>query len=220
MRSFETRLFETAVRFDAKVVAALLAGFSVFTLSALLASSGEVPGWEEWVFHAINDLPDFLLAPMWLLQLSGLIFAPLVAAAVAFWCRRFPLAVGLVALFPIKLLVEKQVVKVIIERERPGTSICELDETCANFRDAPLQGLSFVSGHAIIVWAMCALLWVHVPTRWRWLLVAMAMANGVARIYLGAHNPLDIVGGAGVGVVLGALLAIVTGPPAPEADRA
>lgn len=213
MKSIKTRYLEIAVRFDARVVAVLLAGLSVFTVAALLASSGEVPGWEKRIFHAINDLPDVLLGPMWLLQLSGLIFAPLAVAAVALWKRRLLLAVGLAVLIPLKLLVEKQVVKAIIERERPGTSICNLDETCANFRDAPLEGLSFVSGHAIIVWAMCAMLWSHVPSRWRWTLVALAIANGVARIYLGAHNPLDIVGGAGVGLMIGVLLSIVTGPP-------
>lgn len=219
MKSIESRYLETVVRFDARVVAALLAGLSVSTVAAFLASSGEVPGWEASIFHAINDLPDALLVPMWLLQLSGLIFAPLAVAAVALWKRRWPLALGLAALIPLKLVVEKQVVKAIIERERPGTSICDLDETCANFRDAPLEGLSFVSGHAIVVWAMCAMLWTHVPTRWRWTLVALAVANGVARIYLGAHNPLDIVGGAGVGLMIGVLLAVVTGPPRTDGGK-
>ena len=60
---------------------------------------------------------------------------------------------------------------------------------------------------------MATLLWPYLPGRWRWLPVAVALANAVARIYLGAHNPLDVVGGAGIGVALGALLTMVVGSP-------
>ena len=192
---------------------ALIGGAVVAVVSAIIASSGDVAGWEEEIFHAINDLPDWLRAPMWVAQLAGLLLLPLVVAIVALVFRRFRLAIALVALIPLKLLVEKSVVKQLVERERPGTSICQLDETCGNFRDAPLEGLSFVSGHAIIAWAVATLLWPYLPGRWKWLPVAVAFANAVARIYLGAHNPLDVVGGAGIGVALGALLTMAVGSP-------
>jgi undecaprenyl-diphosphatase len=41
----------------------------------------------------------------------------------------------------------------------------------------------------------------------------LAALNGVARVYLGAHNPLDVVCGAGVGVALGGLLSYAVGVP-------
>lgn len=171
-----------------------------------------MPGWEQEIFDAINGLPDWLEAPMWVFQLAGLLFAPLVVAAIAAAMRRWRLAAALVVLVPIKLLVEKGVVKQLVERERPGTSICGLDETCADFRgDVPLEGLSFVSGHAIIAWAVVTLLWAVLPGRWRWVPVAVAVLNAVARVYLGAHNPLDVIGGGAVGVVVGVLLAFATG---------
>ena len=101
--------------------------------------------------------------------------------------------------------------------DRPGTSICHLDTTCGHFRDVPLEGLSFVSGHAIIAWAVATLLWPYLPGRWRWLPFGLAVANAVARVYLGAHNPLDVIGGAGIGVALGALLTMIVGSPVYEA---
>jgi undecaprenyl-diphosphatase len=137
---------------------------------------------------------------------------PLVVAAVAAHFRKWWLVAGLVALVPLKLIVEKAVVKQLVERERPGTTICgypdDFDETCGNFRDVPLEGLSFVSGHAIIAWGVAALLWPVLPGRWRWLPIAIATLNAIARVYLGAHNPLDVVGGAAIGIALGAVISL------------
>jgi glycosyltransferase 2 family protein len=51
-----------------------------------------------------------------------------------------------------------------------------------------------------------ALAWVttpYLPRRWRilpWIVVALV---AFARIYLGAHNPLDVIGGLGMGVAIG-----------------
>ena len=42
-----------------------------------------------------------------------------------------------------------------------------------------------------------------------WVVVAL---NGLARIYVGAHNPLDVIGGIGVGLVIaGVLNALLVG---------
>ena len=110
--------------------------------------------------------------------------AGVVVAAVAAYFRKWWLVAGLVALVPLKLIVEKAVVKQLVERERPGTTICgypdDFDETCGNFRDVPLEGLSFVSGHAIIAWGVAALLWPVLPGRWRWLPIAIATLNAIA----------------------------------------
>jgi undecaprenyl-diphosphatase len=46
------------------------------------------------------------------------------------------------------------------------------------------------------------------PGRWRWLPIAIATLNAIARVYLGAHNPLDVVGGAAIGIALGAVISL------------
>jgi undecaprenyl-diphosphatase len=199
---------------------ALIGGTIVAVVSALIVRNGDVPGWEQGIFHAINDLPDWLRAPMWVFQLAGLLLVPLVVAVGALVFRRFRLAIALVVLIPLKLFVEKAVVKQLVERQRPGTSICHGDVTCGHFRDVPIVGPSFVSGHAIIAWAVATLLWPYLPGRWRWVPVGVALANAVARVYLGAHNPLDVVGGAGIGVALGALLTMIVGSPVPQRSAA
>ena len=195
------------IAFAIAVTVALVAG--------LVASTGEVPGWEQSIFHAINDLPDWLEQPMWVFQLAGLLLVPLVVAVIAAAFKQWWLAIALVIFIPLKLLVEKGVVKQLVERERPGTTICgydadnpeAFDASCAHFRgDVPLEGLSFVSGHAIIAWGIAALLWTVLPGRWRWVPVGIAALNAIARVYLGAHNPLDVVGGGAIGVAIAALL--------------
>lgn len=194
-------------------VAALVGGAVLAIAAGVVASSGDVPAWEASVFHAINDLPDALRGVMWVFQLAGLLFVPLGVAAVALVLRRFRLAAALVVLIPLKLFVEKQVVKQLVERQRPAMSICGGDVSCGNFRDVPSSGLSFVSGHAVVAWGVATLLWPYLPGRWRWVPVAVALLNAVARVYLGAHNPLDVVGGAAIGVALGAALTLATGLP-------
>ncbi len=57
-----------------------------------------------------------------------------------------------------------------------------------------------------------------VPRRWLlpiWLVVVL---NGFTRIYVGAHNPLDVVGGTGLGLVIGGpLYAWLASPDPAEA---
>ena len=119
----------------------------------------------------------------------------------------------LVLLIPLKLLVEHEVIKKMIDRQRPATSICDGDLTCGNFRgDVSFVGESFVSGHAIITGAVATLLFFYLNRTGRIVVLAIAILNGIARVYLGAHNPLDVVGGLAVGVCIGALLLFVIEP--------
>ncbi len=108
-------------------LAALLGGTAVAIVAGVIASDGTVPGWEQAIFHGINGLPDWLRAPMWVFQLAGLLLVPLVVAIGALAFRRYRLAIALLAFIPLKLIVEKGVVKNLVERRRPGTTICHLD---------------------------------------------------------------------------------------------
>jgi membrane-associated phospholipid phosphatase len=39
--------------------------------------------------------------------------------------------------------------------------------------------------------------------------IVLAVCNAVARVYLGAHNPLDVAGGAAIGLIIAAVLDMI-----------
>jgi undecaprenyl-diphosphatase len=117
--------------------------------------------------------------------------------------RRWRLAAALVLVVPLKLVLER-VAKQLVQRQRPGTTVPD-----AILRGVPHHGLSFTSGHAIITFAIAGLLVLVLPRRWGVVAFVLATCNGLARVFLGAHNPLDVVGGAAIGLAIAAVLDIV-----------
>jgi membrane-associated phospholipid phosphatase len=188
------------IRRDLVVLAASLA---VFAGCALLVADGRVGPIERAAFHAVNGLPDWLYSPMLLFQYLGVLAMPLVVAVGALVVRRWRLAAALVLVVPLKLALERAV-KLLVQRERPGTTVPD-----AVLRGVHSAGLSFVSGHAIITFAIAGLLGLVLPRRWAVVAFVLATCNAVARVYLGAHNPLDVVGGAAVGLAIAAVLDLV-----------
>jgi membrane-associated phospholipid phosphatase len=178
----------------------LVASLAVFAACAVIVADGRVGPAERAVFHAVNGLPDWLYLPMLLFQYLGVLAMPLVVAAGALAFRRWRLAAALVLVVPLKLAAERAV-KLLVERERPGTTVPD-----AILHGVPSAGLSFVSGHAIITFAIAGLLVLVLPRRWGILAFVLATLNAVARVYLGAHNPLDVVGGAAIGLAIAAVL--------------
>jgi undecaprenyl-diphosphatase len=58
----------------------------------------------------------------------------------------------------------------------------------------------------VITAAIAGILTPVLPGRWKvvpWVVVAL---NGFARIYVGAHNPLDVVGGIALGLAIACVL--------------
>ena len=186
-----------------------VAAAAATALCAWAVSGGTVGPIERAVFRFVNGWPDGLRPFIYGFQLLGVLGVPLAVAAVALIFRSWRLALGLVLLVPAKLLVEKDVLKALVRRERPGTTVPD-----AVLRDVPSAGPSFPSGHAIIAFGIVVLLAPYL--RHRWLLavvIALAVLNSLARVYLGAHNPLDVIGGAFAGVTIGALLNLALGVP-------
>lgn len=181
-------------------------GLALVVPSAVVASTSEVPAWEQDVFRVINGLPEAIRPLFDAMQLLGVLGLPLVVALIAALMRKWRLALALALLPPLKLLVERQVLKALVERDRPGQT-----QPVAVLRDVPEAGLSFPSGHTIIALGVATLLAPYLRRPWQIVAFSIAVLVCVARIYLGAHNPLDTVAGAGAGLFLGGLLTLIVG---------
>jgi len=154
---------------------------------------------EQRVFRSINGMSAWLEPILWPPMQLGSLWGP-VAVGWATW-RRWRLwrptvgvLVGGVAAWQLA-----KVVKSVVERGRPADELDELVRRVGTPRD----GLGFVSGHSAVVFAMVNVLWPMVGARERVGLAAAATVVAFSRIHVGAHLPVDTVGGAALGVLVG-----------------
>jgi undecaprenyl-diphosphatase len=191
-----------------KAVLAAGTGVAVLVVCMVLVRDGTVGSLERTVFGAINGMPDALRMPLWFLQLFGMLAVVAAAAVGAFVVGRYRLGVALAMAIPLKLGFEWWVVKALVERERPAFTVPD-----AVVRDANTSALGFPSGHAVFAFALAGLLAPYLGRRGTIVVYSLAVLNSVARVYLGAHNPLDVVAGAGLGIAIAAVLNLVLGVP-------
>jgi undecaprenyl-diphosphatase len=161
---------------------------------------------ERDLFRLVNDLPSVLGAPVVLIMQAGNLAAGPVAAAVALSTRARRAALDLMVAGPFAWLAAKGV-KHIVGRPRPGGLLDDVQRLEGS------AGMGFVSGHTAVAVALATVASPYLPRRWRWVVWGVAWSVGFARIYEGAHLPLDVVGGAALGWAVGATVLLVLGAP-------
>jgi len=174
----------------------IVAGSAAFAAAWWRARQPEIAELEERVMRAVNAGPEVAYRPVYVVMQLGSLGGGLAAGALlARRDRRTGIAtmVAVTAVWGASKLVKRST-----GRGRPEA---HLDEIV--IRGAPQRGLGFPSGHAGVA-TVVALTAAPVLPRAAALAVAGASITTVlARVYVGAHLPLDVAGGAAMGLALG-----------------
>jgi undecaprenyl-diphosphatase len=181
----------------------LLGAAVVFFGVFLLVAGDKVSRLEADVTIWINDAPNWIAWVLWPVMQLGTVWGPIIVGAIAayIWGPRRGAAVlvsGIGAWFLAKW------VKHIVQRGRPLAFIPSID-----VREGKGTGLGFVSGHTAVAFAMVTALYPVLSRKGRVVAYAVATVIGLARIVYGMHFPLDVVGGACLGIVCGCVVDLV-----------
>jgi undecaprenyl-diphosphatase len=174
-----------------------------------VAASRRLSTFEQQVFDAVQVPPNAVDAVLWLpMQFGSALAAPAVAASAWIAWRRWRPAVGALVV-GLGAWEAAKLVKSVVERGRPA----EVIPGYVARPGAPVDGLGFVSGHSTVAFALAAVTAPYLPRSGRVAVYGLAGVVGVARIHVGAHLPLDVVGGAALGSLMGWTWNLAVGVP-------
>ena len=158
---------------------------------------------EAKVFLAVNGLTDALYPAAWVVMQAGAFGAVPVASASAWLTGDRALAGRLLAGGTAAWALSK-LVKQVVHRPRPAAL---LPGTRGRGRDA--TGLGYLSGHAAVATALGAAALPRLRPTGRAIALNVIPLVGMTRIYVGAHLPLDVAGGAALGLAIEATAELV-----------
>lgn len=165
--------------------------------------------WDRETFLYLNGLGIEQYDGFWSLTTDMYTWVPLFILFLLLILDRHPKKEALlmsawVIVLALAILVLTTLIKEYVGRLRPNN-----DETISSLirilkRPA---GFSFFSGHAASSFSITTLVVLFIRNKfsWAWVFFGWPLLFSFSRIYVGVHYPLDILTGAGVGVLAGAL---------------
>jgi undecaprenyl-diphosphatase len=185
---------------------------AVVLVLTTLAARSPLTSTEVRIFRAVNDLPDGVKTVVWPFMQYGTFVTIPVVTVIALLFRRFRLALAL-ALAGVGVYLLALVAKQVVERGRPAALL-----TGVEGREVFGEGsLGFPSGHAAVAAALTVVLAAHLSLRWAIAALALGAVVLFGRIYVGAHLPLDVLGGAALGALAGSVVNLIVRPRPSEA---
>lgn len=185
----------------ARAVAGSVVGLGVFGVAGWVARRPALDEREVRLFNAVNALPDSLNPPVWVVMQAGSLGGALALSVLG--GRLLGRRTGLtMAAAGTAVWAGAKVVKRGFNRARPAGHIDDL-----NIRGPEASGLGFPSGHAAVAMTLATIAAPSLPRVVRVLAYIGATKVGLSRVYVGAHLPADVVGGAGLGYAVGTVAA-------------
>ncbi|CAN5429566.1 MAG: phosphatase PAP2 family protein [Actinomycetota bacterium] len=166
-------------------------------LVAMMAANPGISNLELSLFRLVNELPSsFRVALSSVMQLGSLSAVP-ATAGVALLKRRPALATDLALAGGLSWVAAKAL-KRMVARERPALLL-----TKVLIQGREQGGSGFPSGHAAVAAALATVAGHHLPALAGHMSRASVAAVALARVYIGAHLPVDVLGGGGLGFTIG-----------------
>lgn len=196
---------------------ALIAPAAVLLVTAAVAARDRLVVGEAALVEGINGsvvlgfwpLHQMLLATMAVGTLVGVVA---VAAVMAVALKPWQPAVGVLVAGLLGWGGAK-VLKEIVGRGRP-VELMDARSLDISGGYAAITGAGYPSGHTTVAFAVATVVAAWVPRRYRWLPWVTAALVGVARVHVAAHFPLDVIGGAALGILIGGIVNLALPEPA------
>ncbi|MFF4879394.1 flippase-like domain-containing protein [Micromonospora sp. NPDC000668] len=192
------------------LLVSLAVSAGLLVVVSVLVRHRPVALWERDLFVLINHLPSGLTPVLVVVMQAGSYAAVFVAAAAAVILRRtgvawrFLLAGNLAYWLAVA-------VKAAVARQRPAALLTEL-----TLRDTITGALGYPSGHVAVATALALVVAQAGNSRWRRLAWTVIALVAVARIHVGAHLPVDALGGILVGWLAVGLTRLAVGEVGPQ----
>ena len=177
-------------------IGSIAVGAALFEISRRLARRPQVGRLEEDVFRAANGASDRLRVPVRAVMQAGTFVTVPLAAGMALALGRRDLAGRLVIGGTAAWFLARRV-KPLGGRPRPGLVLEQV-----RIREGIEGNLGWVSGHAAVSTTLAAIVAPETTRSGRLILAGIVATTGFGRMYVGAHLPLDIVGGVGLGMIV------------------
>ena len=184
-----------------------VASMVVLVASTVLARRG-VYRWEVVIFQAFNGLPGSFRSLLWVVNQYGTAITIPVASVIALAFRKWILALSFL-ISGAAVYVLAKVIKEYVARGRPAAVIEEVIER----EGFSPNSLGFPSGHAAVAWAITIILLAYLGRPWQIGAIVLAIVVPLVRMYVAAHLPLDLIGGAALGVMVASVVNLVVGVP-------
>jgi glycosyltransferase 2 family protein len=174
----------------------VVVGSAAFAAAWWRAREPDVTDAEERVMRVVNRGPEVVYRPVYLVMQLGSLGGGLAAGALL---ARRDRRTGIATMLAVTAAWGgSKLVKRSTGRGRPEA---HLDEIV--IRGAPQRGLGFPSGHAGVATVVALAAAPVLPRPAAVVVAGAAITTVLARVYVGAHLPLDVAGGAAMGFALG-----------------
>jgi membrane-associated phospholipid phosphatase len=188
-----------------RTLMSLLLLFALIALSLVWSAGQRLDTWVFLLFNLRGRHPRWLDRIVWVATQVGNMLTAFFLAGLFFILNYRSLSVEVI-FGTLTLWLQVEIIKVLADRARPflalqGTRIIGWKE----------HGRSFPSGHTAQTFFLMTLLshYFQIDLVGTVALYAVALLVGFTRIYVGAHYPRDVIGGAVLGSVWGGLAVLV-----------